>query len=75
MRTTESTPATAATFPELEPFLASVRDGEASRHTRTAYRRDLTAFARWFTAHLDQPFTLGTVTPTDVRDYKAALVY
>jgi len=73
LRTTESTPTPAAPFPELDPFLASVRDGEASPHTLAAYRRDLTAFARWFTVHLDQPFALTAITPTDVRDYKASL--
>ncbi len=73
MRTTEATPATAVPFPELEPFLASVRGGEASPHTLAAYRRDLQAFARWFAAHLDQAFALTAVTPTDVRDYKAHL--
>lgn len=73
LRTAESTPTPAAPFPELEPFLASVRDGEASPHTLAAYRRDLTAFARWFTVHVDQPFALSAITSTDVRDYKAAL--
>jgi site-specific recombinase XerD len=66
----ETTP---ATFPELDAFLAALCAREASIHTVAAYRRDLTGFALWFADHVGASCTLATITPTDVRDYRASL--
>jgi len=60
-------------FPELDAFLVALRRREASAHTIVAYRRDLTGFAAWFTAHLDLACTLSAITATDVRDFRTAL--
>jgi integrase/recombinase XerC len=69
--TTTATPP--AAFPDLEAFLAALRGREASAHTLAAYRRDLTGFAAWFEGHVGTPCTLATITPTDVRDFRAQL--
>jgi len=64
---------TAATFPELDAFETALRGREASAHTIAAYRRDLTGFAAWFQDHVGARCTLTTITPTDVRDFRAYL--
>ena len=61
------------TAPEIAVFLTGLRRREASEHTVAAYRRDLTAFAAWFAAHVGQAFAIAAVTPTDVRDFRAHL--
>ncbi len=61
------------TTPEIAVFLTELRRREASEHTVAAYRRDLTAFAAWFAAHVGQDFAIAAVTPTDVRDFRAHL--
>jgi site-specific recombinase XerD len=60
-------------FPELDRFLAALRQREASEHTVAAYRRDLTGFAAWFADHVGSPCTLRAITPTDVRDFRTVL--
>ncbi len=69
MKTTE-TLALAETF---DPYLADLRQRDASPHTVAAYHRDLIQFAGWFRDHLDQPFRVTAVTPTDVRDFRTYL--
>jgi site-specific recombinase XerD len=39
-----------------------------------AYRLDLLHFAAWFARTLGETFTPGTVTPTDVREYRGYLL-
>src|SRR5712692_5923419 len=73
MPMTTQTVANAPAFPELDAYLAALRGREASAHTVAAYRRDLTGFAAWFGDHVGTPCTLTTITPTDVRDFRAYL--
>ena len=63
----------ATALPELDVFLVALQAREVSPHTLAAYRRDLADFAVWFQGHVGTACTLATITPTDVRDYRAHL--
>jgi site-specific recombinase XerD len=58
---------------ELNDFLADLRRQEASPATVRNYAADLRAFARWFRDSVGEPFAARSVTPTDLREYKAYL--
>jgi integrase/recombinase XerD len=58
---------------DLAAFLAELERQEAAKKTIVNYRSDLTSFARWLKEFLDEEFSATTVTPTDIRDYKAFL--
>jgi integrase/recombinase XerC len=59
---------------ELTAFLADLGREEVAPKTLTSYRTDLAHFAGWFAASTGEVFAPAAVTPTDVRDYRAALL-
>lgn len=61
-------------LPWLEAFIAGLEQQERSPHTLAAYRRDLTAFARWFTGTTGEPSQPDLWTATDLRAYRRHLV-
>lgn len=60
-------------LPWLEAFIACLEQQERSPHTLAAYRRDLTAFARWFTGATGEPCQPDLWTATDLRAYRRHL--
>src|SRR5262249_38296089 len=59
---------------ELDRFLADLDREGAAPKTLRSYRSDLLAFARWFEESTGEACAAAAVTPTDVRDHKAALL-
>ena len=47
---------------------------DLSANTRESYRSDLLLFARWFSDTTDEAFSPTSVTPTDIREYRAYLI-
>jgi len=60
--------------PWLHAFLTYLEQSERSPATIRSYRSDLTALASWYEAAAGEPFDPATLTPTDLRHYKRALV-
>lgn len=60
--------------PWLAGFLAFLEQSERSPATIRNYRSDLLALAAWYEAATGEPFDPATLTPTDLRHYKRALV-
>jgi len=58
---------------DITDFITDLMRQEVAPKTVTSYRSDLLGFARWFTGSTSEAFTASTVTPTDVRDYRAHL--
>jgi site-specific recombinase XerD len=58
----------------LDDFLADLVRQDLSANTRESYRSDLLLFARWFSDTTDEVFSPTTVTPTDIREYRAYLI-
>jgi site-specific recombinase XerD len=54
----------------IEQFLEALQASDRAASTVTAYRNDLTLFARWFEQTNGQAFTLESITPTDIRDFR-----
>jgi integrase/recombinase XerC len=54
----------------IQQFLEALQASDRAASTVSAYRNDLTLFARWFEQTNGQPFTLESVTPTDIRDFR-----
>ena len=54
----------------IQQFLKALQASDRAASTVAAYRNDLTLFARWFEQTNGQPFTLESVTPTDIRDFR-----
>ena len=54
----------------IEQFLEALQASDRAPSTVSAYRNDLTLFARWFEQTNGQPITLESVTPTDIRDFR-----
>ena len=54
----------------ITQFLEALQAGDRAASTVTAYRNDLTLFARWFEQTTGDKFTLESVTPTDIRDFR-----
>jgi site-specific recombinase XerD len=59
---------------ELTGFLADLAREGAAPKTLRSYRSDLAHFAGWFAESAGEAFAPAAVTPTDVRDYRAALL-
>jgi integrase/recombinase XerC len=59
---------------ELTAFLADLEREGAAPKTLASYRTDLTHFAGWFAASTGEACAPAAVTPTDLRDYRAALL-
>jgi site-specific recombinase XerD len=58
---------------ELVEFLADLVRQDLAQKTIATYKVDLTAFSKWFSSTLGEPFLARAVTPTDLRDYRAHL--
>jgi integrase/recombinase XerC len=58
---------------DVTDFLADLRCQEVAPKTVSSYASDLRAVVRWFTAATGEAFNAATVTPTDLRDYRAHL--
>jgi len=54
----------------IQQFLEALQASDRAVSTVSAYRNDLTLFGRWFEQTNGQPFTLESVTPTDIRDFR-----
>ncbi len=54
----------------IQQFLEALQASDRAASTVSAYRNDLTLFDRWFEQTNGQPFTLESVTPTDIRDFR-----
>ena len=54
----------------IAEFLEALQAGDRATSTAIAYRNDLTLFARWFEQTTGDQFTLESVTPTDIRDFR-----
>lgn len=59
---------------ESDQFLARLAQEEAAAKTIANYRSDLSLFSRWFRDTTGEDFAAATVTPTDLRDYRAYLL-
>ncbi len=59
--------------PTVVAFLEDLGRRDAAANTTASYRRDLAHFAAWFTRTVGEAFAPGSVTPTDLRDYRAHL--
>lgn len=58
----------------VERFGRFLERAERSPCTLRSYRSDLEGLAAWFTAHTAQLFSLGALTPADLRAYKRWLI-
>lgn len=59
--------------PDITRFLDDLTRQDIGARTISAYRTDVTAFARWFPSAAGESFSARAVMPTDVRDYKSYL--
>src|SRR5215207_4685523 len=59
---------------DIADFVMELCRQEVAEKTVRSYRSDLAQFARWFEGSTGDAFRAASVTPTDVRDYKAHLV-
>jgi site-specific recombinase XerD len=59
---------------DITAFLAFLEDEDRSPHTITGYRCNLGLFAAWFEQTNGKPMTLASVTPLDIKAYRAHLV-
>jgi integrase/recombinase XerC len=60
--------------PEIDRFLDDLAREGAAPKTLASYRSDLAAFARWFQQSTGEVFGAAAVTPTDLRDHRAAML-
>ena len=58
----------------LKEFERYLRSQDRAEKTITDYLTDLRLFAEWFKETNDEPFKPKSITPTDVRDYRAYLL-
>ncbi|MBI5032596.1 MAG: tyrosine-type recombinase/integrase [Chloroflexi bacterium] len=58
----------------LKEFERYLRSQDRAEKTITDYLTDLHLFAEWFKETNDEPFKPKSLTPTDVRDYRAYLL-
>ena len=58
----------------MQGFLAWLRDHDKSDNTVTLYRKLVASFAAWYATANGQPLTPTHLTPTDVRQYREALI-
>jgi site-specific recombinase XerD len=62
------------TMEQIDRFTDELRRQEKSPNTIQSYRYDLVLFARWLEATTDEAFQASSVTPTDLRAYRAYLL-
>ncbi len=60
--------------PEIDRFLEELERQQLSRYTIENYASDLRVFARFFQGSTGEEFRAASITPTDIRDFKAHLV-
>ncbi len=58
---------------DIPDFLADLVRQDLASKTIATYKADLTAFARWFSSTVGEPFSARAVTPTDLRDHRGYL--
>ncbi|MBK6426128.1 MAG: site-specific integrase [Blastocatellia bacterium] len=58
----------------IEAFAAHLSQAERSPLTIVNYRCDLRAFAAWFVETNGETFEPAKITPTDLREYKQAMI-
>lgn len=59
---------------DIAAFLAFLEEQDKSQHTITGYRCNLALFAAWFEQTTGKPISLASVTPLDIKAYRAYLV-
>ncbi len=59
---------------EIDGFLADLQREGAAPKTLQSYRTHLLHFVGWFAESTGEAFAPAAVTPTDLRDYRAALL-
>src|SRR3954468_336701 len=57
--------------PEIDHFLEELERQQLAHYTIENYASDLRVFARFFTGSTGEAFEARSITPTDVRDFKA----
>jgi len=58
----------------FEPFARHLREQDRSESTVEGYLCDMRSFARWFEATNGEPLVPESVTPLDLREYRAHLL-
>jgi len=59
---------------EIGLFLEALRGRDSGQNTLRSYGGDLRHFGKWFAGTTGETFKAASVTPTDVRDYRAYMV-
>src|ERR671933_1379783 len=65
---------TKTTMNEIDRFLEELTRQDLARLTLVNYAADLRIFARWYQETNGEDFQAATITPTDLREFRAFLL-
>ena len=54
----------------ITQFLQHLQEADYSPNTITCYRSDLNVFCAWFAQNNEEPATLESITPSDIREFR-----